>query len=251
VPCNSESLRREAVALGVAAEGRTLVFGKGSGNGVDAGRFKPTLERKEEGRRLREELGIAAEAKVIGFVGRIVRDKGIEELVTAFSKLGDRREDLHLLLVGPFEKGDEIAAATRRGIETNPRITSTGFVTDAEKYYHAMDVFVLPTYREGFPNACLEAACAELPVVTTTATGAVDSVVEGETGLLIPARDPEALVAAIEKLLDDADLRRRMGRKGRERAERDFKPEVIWEALLDLYSTMLRARGLHLPRQDT
>jgi glycosyltransferase involved in cell wall biosynthesis len=97
------------------------------------------------------------------------------------------------------------------------------------------DALVLPTHREGFPNVVLEASAAGIPVVTTTATGAIDSVVDGVTGFLVPPSDATALAAALARLADDPDLRRRLGANAAERARREFNSEVIWEAMADLY----------------
>jgi lipopolysaccharide/colanic/teichoic acid biosynthesis glycosyltransferase len=137
----------------------------------------------------------------------------------------------------------------RRVIEASGAMVRTGFVADTAPYYALMDVLALPTYREGFPGVPLEAQASGVPVVTTTATGAVDSVVDGETGLLVPVGDSGALAGAIAKLLDDPQLRLRMGRGGRERMERDFRPEVIRDAQVQLYRELMERKVSeeHLP----
>lgn len=250
VVCVSKSLRDKAVSLGVVHRAKTVVLGYGSSNGVDVSRFRPTPGRRAEGRRIRERLGVPQDAKVVGFVGRLVRDKGVEELVQAFCEIAAQRHDVWLVLLGRFEEGDPLSESTHEEMESNPRVASAGFVKDPEAYYHAMDIVVLPTYREGFPNVPLEAACAELPVITTTATGAVDSVVDGVTGLLVPPRDAQALRRSTEKLLDNPELSRRIGREGRKHAERDFRPERIWKGLWSLYTGMLSSREQPTPRGE-
>jgi len=114
-------------------------------------------------------------------------------------------------------------------------------------YYAAMDIIALPTHREGLPVVPLEAAAMELPVVATAVTGCVDAVVDGVTGILVPPRDPGALASAIQRLLSDPALRRKMGKAGRERVLREFRPESIWAALYAEYAALLKEKGLPLP----
>ena len=152
--------------------------------------------------------------------------------------------DAVLLLVGSYEHGDQVPPETRTAIESEPNVVTVDFTRNVDLYYLLMDIFVLPTHREGFPNTVLEAQAAERPVVTTFATGAVDSVEEDVTGLLVPPGDVSALTDALVRLLLDNDLARGMGRAGRERVLREFRNEIIWGALASLYREMLKERGL-------
>lgn len=248
VVCVSPSLRERAIALGLGRPDKFVVLGAGSSGGVVVSRFEATPERLEGAARFRGELGISEGAAVVGFVGRIVRDKGIVELVAAM----ERVPGAHLVLVGPFEDGDAVPGETRARIEGNPRIHVTGMVEDTAPYLHAMDVLVLPTYREGFPNVVLEAGVAEKPVVATRATGVVDALVDGVTGLLSEIGDVEGLAANIIRVLEDKELARRLGKAGRERAEREFQPERIYRELEKLYVELLREKGIEveLPTED-
>ena len=125
-------------------------------------------------------FGIPREASVVGFVGRLTRDKGLPELIQAFDRILVADPSAHLLLVGWFDAAeDALDAVLRARILSHPRIHCTGFVSDTAPYYRAMDVMVLPTWREGFPNVVLEAAATGIPVVTTESTGARDAVVAG------------------------------------------------------------------------
>ena len=151
---------------------------------------------------------------VLGFVGRIVRDKGMTELAVAWPALRARFPTLHLLLAGPFEPQDPVPEEVGTLFLGDPAIHLTGQVRDLPPYYAAMDVCVLPTYREGFPNVAVEAAAMELPMVATRITGCVDAVVDGETGLLVPPRDANALADAIATYLASTELRRQHGRAG-------------------------------------
>ena len=187
-------------------------------------------------------LGIPAGALVLGFVGRFVKDKGIRELVEAYQRLQATYPELRLLLVGDFEPGDPVEAEVRRYIEAGSAIIRPGFVSDTAPYYRLMDVLALPTHREGFPGVPLEAQASGVPVVTTTATGAVDSIIDGVTGSLVPVGDTNALANAVATLLADPELRVRMGKAGRMRVERDFRFEVIWSAMDHLYRGLMEEK---------
>ena len=210
VLCNSRSMRAEALALGVAPEVKLNLLGDGSSNGVDAERFSPGPND------VRDSLGLAEQAQVVGFVGRLTCDKGLPELMEAFETVLKSEPETQLLLVVWFDAADDaLSPELRSRIESHPRVHCTGFVADTAPYYRAMDVMVLPTWREGFPNAVLEAAASGIPVVTTIATGSRDSVVPEVTGLLIPPGYPEAISEAVLKLLRDPERRRRMGKAAR------------------------------------
>ena len=242
VICVSPSLRQRAIELKLVSAGKAVVLGSGSCRGVDVERFSPEVRDSTQKQQLAENLALPSAALVIGFVGRLTRDKGVHELYTAFSQLRQKWPDLRLLLVGGFEDGDPVAPAIRRQMEYHPGIVHAGWVANTAPYFALMDVFVLPSYREGFPYAPLEAQACGVPVVTTTATGAVDSVVDGETGFLVPAGNWKALAVRIDELLCDPELRSRMGRKGQERVVREFRREVVEQALLEEYERLFRSR---------
>jgi glycosyltransferase involved in cell wall biosynthesis len=244
--CVSQSLREQAIALKLASPERTVVFGSGSSNGVDASLFALTPERTKRAGELRSELGLPAQAPVLGFVGRLTRDKGISELVESFLRLSDRFPDLRLLLLGASEQEDRLDDRTREHLETHPHIILAGEVLDTAPYYALMDVLVLPSHREGFPNVVLEAYAAGKPVVAARATGILDAVVDGETGLLFPVGEVAALTRALEILLSDKARARELGCAGQELVKREFRQEVIWDALNEEYRRLLQMRGASL-----
>jgi glycosyltransferase involved in cell wall biosynthesis len=196
---------------------------------------------------LRASLGIPASAPVIGFVGRLTRDKGIVDLHRAFLRLLPEFPDLRLVLIGWPEDGDPIPADTWQAIETHPQIIRTGGLRDVSLHYGLFDVLMFPSYREGFPNVPLEAAAAGIPVVGYAATGTRDAVVDGVTGFLVPTGDAIQLADAAACYLRNPLLRERHGSAGRRRAQADFRREEIWHALSELYSRWLKQRGLPLP----
>lgn len=246
----SKSLRLRAIELKLVSPEKACSLGNDS-CGLDTERFNPRNRKTEEVTQLRQRLGLTGNETVIGFVGRFVKDKGIRELVEAFRELSTSCPALRLLLVGDFENGDPVEPEIRRYVEATPTILRPGFVADTAFYYSLMDVFVLPTYREGLGVVNLEAQASGVPVVTTMATGAADSVKDDVTGFLVPVGDAVALAAAIEKLLRDSDLRLRMGQAGREWVERDFRPEVVWDGYVRLYQELVNRIGGQVQMHST
>ena len=247
VICVSESLRQKAIALDIVNADRTLVLGSGSGNGVEAERFAPNADTLRRAAELRGHLGIPADAPVVGFVGRLTRDKGIGELVEAHLELRKRFPAVRLLLVGDVEQGDPLPSETRRIMKTEPQIIHTGFVEDPAPYYHIMNVLAFPTHREGFGNAPLEAHAAGKPVVAARATGVLDGVIDGVTGILVPVGDVAALAEALELVLNDPSLAVALGSAGRERVLREFRQERVWDAIIREYSQHLQVKGMSVP----
>ena len=237
VLCNSESLRAESLALRVAPASKLRLLGEGSSNGVDVDRFSPGPSP------VREQLGIPQNVPVIGFSGRLTRDKGLPELCEAFDLMLCAEPATCLLLVGWFDVAeDALDPGLRARILRHPNIYCTGFVPDTAPYYRAMDLFVLPTWREGFPNAVLEAAATGLPVITTESTGARDSVLPEVTGLLIPPGYPDAIYEAVMKLIRDPQRRRRMGQSARAWILEHYVESRVVGMTVDYYKSLLDAQ---------
>jgi glycosyltransferase involved in cell wall biosynthesis len=238
VLCNSKSVRSKGISLGVAPACKLQLLGAGSSNGVDVAHFSPGPCF------LRPELGLTPDDLVIGFVGRLTRDKGLPELIEAFEVIQSIEPNTRLLLVGWFDAAeDSLGPELRERIVNHPRIRLTGFVPDAAGYYRAMDVMVLPTWREGFPNSVLEAAATGIPVITTHSTGSRDSVVPEVTGLLVPPGIPEAIVEAVLKLLKNPERRRRMGRAARAWVLENYAAERVLSMTVDYYKSLLAGPG--------
>ncbi len=240
VVCQSRSLLRTALEDRLCPEGKATVVLEG-GNGVDAdGRFNPS-RGADARQRLRAEWKVGDEVVVL-FVGRLVRDKGIPELLEAFASLRSTRA-CRLVLAGPLEERDALDEATVRRL-SGDGVLSLGFRSDTEALYAASDVVVLPSHREGFPNVPLEAASMGLPVVSTLVPGCTDAVQDGVTGTLVPVNDAVSLARALDGYLASAELRRRHGSAGRARVLEVFRREAIVAAMMGLYERELLAAGV-------
>ncbi len=214
------------------------MLGNGSTNGIDLMRFTATTALQAQAKWLREQLGISARAMVIGFIGRLVGDKGIHELVRTF--LLSKWPDTHLVLVGPFEdERDPVDAEVKREILHHPRIHSVGFQADVRPWLLTFDLFAFPSYREGFPNVVMQAACLGVPCVVSDINGCNELVQPGHSGWLVPPKDARALGAALAEALARPDLRAEFARTLRQFVADHYDRRVIWVALLKEYSRVL------------
>lgn len=245
VPCRladltlavSNSVREQVLADALCEPEQIQIPGPGTLNGIDIQRFSP--EKRVLGLSVRHQYNIAPDAVVFGFVGRMTRDKGLEELIDAFASLHAEFALSMLLIVGDYEHRDRPSEGTMRRIATHPAVRHAGWQADVVPFMAAMDVFVLPTYREGFPTVVLEAAAMEIPVVSTNATGARDAVIDGNTGLRVPARDAMALKEAMSKLVAAEGLRRAMGQVGRAWVSENFRQKDVWQIQVDIYRKLV------------
>jgi len=246
VIANSPSLRDKALALRLAPASHLILLGGGSSRGVDVTHYYPGPSS------MRPKFGIRKHDPVIGFVGRLTRDKGIAELFVAFEKILPSSPHAWLLLVGWFDAAeDALPYSLRWKLEHHPRILVTGMVSSTADYYRAMDLMVLPTFREGFPNAVLEASASGIPVVTTLATGARDSVVPEVTGILVPPGCPDALAEAVLALLQHPARRRQMGAAARRWVLDNFLETQVLTATINFYKDLLATpaeTAISLPR---
>jgi glycosyltransferase involved in cell wall biosynthesis len=243
VICVSHSLRDVAIAEGLCAPNKIKVLLGGSSNGVNTNRFNPAMVDRTVGLKTRHVLNIPTDAQVVGFVGRIVKDKGIVELVEAWKILREAFPSLHLLLVGPFELHDPLPPDVEQCLMQDDRIHLAGLDWNTPPFYAAMDILVLPTYREGFPNTLLEAAAMQLPVVATRIPGCVDAVEDGVTGILVPSHSATALADAIRQYLIHPEWREQHGQAGRDRVLQSYCQTAIWEAVYQEYVRLLTAKG--------
>jgi glycosyltransferase involved in cell wall biosynthesis len=235
VVCVSDGVRRRAIDLRIPRRGSTVVLGKGSSNGVDATRFDPSNARRTA---LRAHLGCSDNEIVVGFVGRLTHDKGVYDLLEALRLL---RRPVRLLLVGPPEPDVDLDTLWGRYSDVRTRVVHVEYTRDTVGYYAAMDVFALPSLREGMCNALLEAQAMELPCVTTDVTGCRDAVVPGVTAVVVAPHAPDQLAEAIDHLASRPDLRARMGRAGHQGVLQHFDPEKLWRRYARLYRAVTDA----------
>ena len=237
VICVGPSLRARAIELGVVAADKAIVLGSGSGNGVDLTRYEPS-RHAAAGAALRASLGIAADAAVVAFVGRLTTDKGVGDLAAAWPTVR-ARGGAHLLVVGPDDDTDPIRPAVRAALARDRSVHLLGDRAEVGPIYAAADLLVLPSHREGLANVLLEAGAMARPAVATAIPGCVDVITDGVTGTLIARRDVDALAGAIARYLDDPALRARHGAAARERIARDFRMTDVWSRVADAYQALL------------
>ncbi len=215
------------------------VLGYGNVMGVDMAHFsrRPELLKLVEEKNLRD-----ASKFTFLFVGRIVQDKGINELVSAFNRLKKEYENIRLILVGPYEDGlDPIAEISREVIANNPAIEAVGKKMGDEllAYYCVADCFVLPSYREGFPNTVLEAGAMDLPSIVTDINGSREIIVQGENGVIVPSKDADALFHAMKAMIDDSEDRQRMAANSRRMVAERFEQGYVRKCLYEFYEEVL------------
>jgi glycosyltransferase involved in cell wall biosynthesis len=230
-----------AVIKGIARDSRVACIS----NGVDLREFAPGKPDTE----LRQSLGIGSDELVVGYVGRLDREKGVLDLLEGMDVAARRVRRLVLLIVGDSASaGDRDKTTHRRlaeyadGGQARFRIVFTGWTDAVAAVMRLMHVFALPSYREGMPRSIIEAMATGLPVVATNIRGSREEVVHGETGYLVPVRDPATLGGALARVLSDLDLAREMGRKGRRRAEVYFDERKVLQRQVSLYASLVQEK---------
>lgn len=217
------------------------IIGNGNVNGIDLDYFNPTIVSEEQKALLKQELGISASDFVFVFVGRLVRDKGINELVSAFSKL--KTQSSKLLLVGPLEQElDPLLPETLNEINNNPNIKSVGFQKDIRPFLAISNVFVFPSYREGFPNVVLQAGAMNLPSIVTNISGSNEIIIEGKNGTIISSKDTESLKSAMEKFQANSLEMAKMSSVSRQYISRRFEQSFVWNELVKEYQKLVDER---------
>lgn len=221
------------------------VIGEGSSNGIDTVFFS-RQEISEEGKSvLIKKLDIKPTDFVFVFVGRLVGDKGINELVNAFSKL--QTPSSKLLLVGPLESDlDPLLSETLKEIETNPNIISVGFQKDVRPYFAIANALVFPSYREGFPNVVMQAGAMGLPSIVSNINGCNEIIIEGENGTIIPVKDSEAIRSAMLKMIEDKEFYIKLKENSRSMIQSRYEQAVVWQALLEEYTQLLKEKKLNV-----
>jgi glycosyltransferase involved in cell wall biosynthesis len=232
---DSHSQRDFLLAEGVTRSDKLSVLAQGSACGVDPARFFSDSVRREA---VRIKHGIPMKATVALYLGRLNRDKGIPELAAAFAKASAQCKELHLFVVGPDEENMKALMMSVVG-DAASRLHFSGFSSEPEACMAAADFFVLPSHREGFGSTVLEAAACGIPSIGSCIYGLTDAIIDGQTGLLVPVGDVEALAGAMGRLSRDVDFRLRLGQQALIRAVRDFQTKLLTDALEGYYEKIL------------
>jgi glycosyltransferase involved in cell wall biosynthesis len=237
--CESDEDFETAVRERICPPDRIIAIG----NGANLKKFDlGLLDRARH--RIREELGLPLGADVVGIVGRIVERKGFVEFVHSMPRVLDAEPGTRFLIVGDAlpSDNDSVKDEVKRLVESfriKDKVVFAGLRLDIAEVLSAMDVFVLPSYWEGMPGVVLEAMAMARPVVTTRVRGCREVTVDGETGILVPPRDVEALADAIIRLLSDKELAHRMGLAGRKRVEERFDRDKVVRKQLDAFAKLV------------
>lgn len=236
---NSNGLMKIILSEKFTNPSKLKVLGKGSSNGIDLKYYSTNHFSEKDMTAKRNELNIPLEDFVFVFVGRIVTDKGINELVAAFEQIQKKYSNTSLLLVGPFEHDlDPVSEKTYDQITINPKIFTTDYQDDVRLYLALSDALTFPSYREGFPNVVLQAGAMGLPSVVSDINGCNEIIYDSENGLIIPAKDENKLFYAMERVMTDQMLYEKMKNNARSMITARYDQNEMWQELLKEYKML-------------
>lgn len=215
------------------------VLGNGSSNGIDTTHFDPELYDEKFKNELKSDLNIEENDYVFIYVGRLVKDKGVNELMKAFSNINNKFKNVKLLLVGWYENElDPLLPETENIIKSNPNVITTGWVADVRPYFAISDTLVFPSYREGFPNVVLQAAAMELFSIVTDINGCNEVIENNKNGFIIPTKNYEAIYKKMTYVLDNKSKTAEMGLKSRSLIIKNYEQKLVWSAILEEYKKL-------------
>ena len=243
---NSKGLYDFILQNNFTQSNKLKIIANGSSNGIDTTFFSPDQVTELERVTLREKLNIQPDDFVFVFVGRIVSDKGINELIKAFSQLqaveNNEPAGIKLLLVGGLENDlDPLNPETLAEINQNKDIISVGFQQDVRSFFAIADALIFPSYREGFPNVVMQAGAMGLPSIVSDINGCNEIIIEGENGLIIPSKNVEKLKEKMLTLAKDKNLYTKLKGNSRRMIENRYEQSVVWNALLEEYEGLLQS----------
>jgi len=239
---NSNGLKEIIIANKLSKLDKLQVIANGSSNGINTKHFNPSHFSAEQNNELKKQLGISDKDFVFVFVGRLVTDKGINELVLAFNQLCEKTTNVKLILVGNEEPElDPLLPKTKHHIQENKHIITTGWAEDVRPYFAISDALVFPSYREGFPNVVLQAGAMKLPAIVSDINGCNEIIIDNFNGLIIPAKNKEKLFDAMKKLKNNKELLSKLAGNARPNIVAKYEQEVVWQALLKEYEQLLSA----------
>lgn len=235
---NSFGLRDIILKNKYTSNNKLQVIGNGSSNGIDTNHFDPSLYNKVEKEKLRIALGIEKSDFVYIYVGRLVKDKGINELIEAFKKIASEFKSAKLLLVGPYEKDlDPLLPSTKSVIENSNQVIAAGWQRDVRPYFAISNCLVFPSYREGFPNVVMQAGAMGLKSIATNINGCNEIIKEGENGVLVPPKDVATLFESMKTFFLQAQSQANddCAHKCRKLIVERYSQKFIWNAILKEY----------------
>ena len=236
---NSFGLKDIILQNNYCSASKIKVIGNGSSNGIDTAYFSPEQITTEAIGKLKEEYKIAAADFVFVFVGRLVADKGINELVKAFNAISQTYPYTKLLLVGPRESDlDPLNAETDQLLKSNPAILLAGFQTDVRPFLAIANALAFPSYREGFPNVVMQAGAMGLPSIVSDINGCNEIIIEGVNGIIIPPKDEEALYKSMKYFIENPDKVAEMAENARPMIASRYEQKMVWEAILMEYQSL-------------
>lgn len=219
------------------------IIANGNVNGIDLNHFNPNEISDNQKKQLKQELKINDEDFVFIFVGRLVGDKGINELIEAFSNL--KSQNLKLLLVGPFEQElDPLLPETLAEIEQNKNIITVGFQKDVRPYFAISNALVFPSYREGFPNVVMQAGAMELPSIVSDINGCNEIIVNEQNGVIIPVKNTITLQEEMQRLMSDKIRYEFLKKNSRPMILSRYSQELVWNELLKEYQHLLKEKNV-------
>ena len=235
---NSKGLYHFILENNYTSKNKLKVIGNGSSNGIDTSFFSKSNVSLEQINSLKQKLHINNNDFVFVFVGRLVGDKGINELVDAFKRLN--YSNAKLLLVGPLETDlDPLEDSTLQEINSNLNIISVGFQKDVRPYFAISNALVFPSYREGFPNVVMQAGAMELPSIVSDINGCNEIIVEGQNGTIISVKNTEAILKAMQQLIDNESYYHLLKENARPMIQSRYEQQVVWNAILEEYKTLI------------
>lgn len=235
----SNSLKSRVVELNLNKNRQIDVLGQGSSNGIHLSRFNSSMYEVET---IMDSYGISENDFILGFVGRVTKDKGIEDLVQIFLEVKEKIPETKLLIVGEFEEGDPVSEEIKKIILEYEDIIYTGHQRNPSPFYLVMDIFLFLTKREGFGNVAIEAGLSKIPVIAKNVTGAKDTIINNKTGFIIDNNNE-----AVDKVLflyNNSKLRQAFGQEGHEWVKKNFSQDVVHNNIYQYYLKLLKKNNI-------
>jgi glycosyltransferase involved in cell wall biosynthesis len=236
---NSVGLQNIIIENQYCSAAKVKVIAKGSSNGINTAFFDPDLFSSEQKHELKQKLNLTEENFVFVFVGRLVKDKGINELIEAFELLSKTNSKARLVLVGDYEHDlDPLSNKTLEAIKSNNAIITVGFQYDVRPYFAISNALVFPSYREGFPNVVMQAGAMELPCIVSDINGCNEIIEEGKNGTIIPVKSAKAILDKMAVLIENKNFYNQLRVEASKMILDRYDQQVVWEAILDEYTKL-------------